>query len=425
MPAVSRELVESNLHGVEEQRAVRVMYLSPSGQLGGAEASLLDIMASLRAARPSWPLHLLVAGEGPLAERAASLGVSTQTLPFPPAVARLGESGAMAPGHRSSLVGRLALAAPPIAAYVGRLRRSIHAVDPDVVHSNGLKMHVLAAQARLRPKLVWHLHDYLGRRAMSARLLQWSCSRCSAVIANSDSVAGDVRSTLKDVPVTAVPNAVDLHRFSPDGERLDLDALSGLSPAERGTVRIGLLGTFARWKGHEVFLRAFANIGAGVPARAYIVGDAVYETEGSQYSRDELRQLVDELGIADRVGFTGFVTQPERALRALDIVVHASTEPEPFGLVIVEAMATARPVVVSMSGGAAEIVTAGDDALGHSPGDVHGLTARLRALASDPGLRARIGRAGRKTAERRFDRARLAGQLAPIYQSLVEGPTVH
>jgi glycosyltransferase involved in cell wall biosynthesis len=400
---------------------MRVMYLSPSGQLGGAEASLLDLLASLRSARPSWMLHLLVAGEGPLAARAEAIGVGTSTLRFPAAIARLGESGARSAAGRSGFVGQLAVAAPPIASYVSRLRRRIQAIAPEVVHSNGLKMHVLAAQSRLSSSLIWHLHDYLGRRAMSARLLQWSRSRCAAIIANSSSVADDVRSTLKDVEVIAVPNAVDLARFSPDGDRLDLDGLARLPQPSSQTIRIGLIGTFARWKGHEIFLRAIARMPADVPVRAYVIGDAVYETEGSQYTRDELQQLVSELGIADRVGFTGFVPAPEAALRALDVVVHASTEPEPFGLVIVEAMATGRPVIVSLAGGAAEIVTSGEDALAHRPGDVDALAERLTALAKDESLRVRIGRAGRRTAEARFDRARLAQQVAPIYQSVVHG----
>lgn len=399
---------------------MRVMYLSPSGQLGGAETSLLDILASLRHARPSWPLHLVIAGEGPLAERAASLGVRTLALPFPNAIARLGESGARSAGRRSEFVAQVALAMPQVAAYMSRLRRHVHSVGPDLVHTNGLKMHVLAAQARLGSGLVWHVHEYLGRRAMSARLLQWSRSRCSAVIANSASVAADVRATLTDVRVTVVPNAVDLGRFSPYGARLDLDALAGLPPASSNTVRIGLMGTFARWKGHEVFLKAFARIPPAVPTRAYIVGDAVYDTDGSQFSRAELVELAQQLGIGDRVGFTGFVAQPDCALRALDVVVHASTEPEPFGLVIVEAMASGRPVVVSLTGGAAEIVTPGVDALAHLPGDIHVLTARMTELAADPALRARIGRAGRAAAELRFDRDRLAGQLIPIYQSVAD-----
>ena len=76
-------------------------------------------------------------------------------------------------------------------------------------------------------------------------------------------------------------------------------------------------------------------------------------------------------------------------------------------------------MVVSLAGGAAEIVTPGVDALGHAPGDVEGLAARLTELALDPALRTRIARAGRATAERCFDRARLARQLVPIYESVV------
>jgi glycosyltransferase involved in cell wall biosynthesis len=402
------------------------MYLNPSGQLGGAETSLLEILASLREAEPSWPLHLLVAGEGPLAARAAVLGVSTTVLPFAPAIARLGESGAVSDGRRWGFAVQVALAAAPIAAYLGRMRAAIRQCAPDLLHTNGLKMHLLGAQAltahggRLGPKLVWHLHDYLGPRPISARLLRWRRSRCAAIIANSESVADDVRTVMLDeVKVFTVHNAVDLTRFSPAGDRLNLDELAGLSRAAPETVRIGLLGTFARWKGHVTFLEAVHRIPREVPVRAYVIGDAVYDTQGSQYSRAELMQIVDRLGIGDRVGFTGLVADPESALRALDIVVHASTSPEPFGLVIVEAMASERPVVVSLAGGPLEIVTPGVDALGHAPGDVEGLAARLTQLALDPSLRTRIGRAGRATAERRFDRSCLARQLIPIYQSVV------
>ena len=97
------------------------------------------------------------------------------------------------------------------------------------------------------------------------------------------------------------------------------------------------------------------------------------------------------LGVADRVGFTGFVHAPEAIFRALQVVVHASTSPEPFGLVIAEAMACGRPVIVSNAGGAAEMVTPGVDSLVHAPGDADDLAAQIAALAGDPDLRARIG----------------------------------
>jgi glycosyltransferase involved in cell wall biosynthesis len=97
--------------------------------------------------------------------------------------------------------------------------------------------------------------------------------------------------------------------------------------------------------------------------------------------------------------------------------VHASTAPEPFGLVIAEAMACGRAVIVSHAGGAAEIVDPGVDALVHTPGDAGDLAAQIGALAGDPALRARLGRAARATAERSFDRARLAAELVPIYRA--------
>ena len=73
---------------------MRVMYLSAEAELGGAERSLLDVLASMRRAQPSWPLHLVAAADGPLVHEAAQLGVTTVVLPFSRALSRLGESGA-------------------------------------------------------------------------------------------------------------------------------------------------------------------------------------------------------------------------------------------------------------------------------------------------------------------------------------------
>ena len=217
-----------------------------------------------------------------------------------------------------------------------------------------------------------------------------------------------------------VPNAVDLERFSPVGPRADLDALSGMPPALPGVVRVGLVATLASWKGHATFLDAIARIpNDAVGVRAYIVGGALYQTAGSQNSIEDLRRRAAELGISDRVGFTGFVTKTEDVFRALDVVVHASTAPEPFGLVIAEAMACGRPVIASDAGGAREIFTSGVDALSHEPGNAGDLAARITELARDADLRGRLGRAAHETAQRRFDRTRLAADLLPVYEQAI------
>ena len=400
---------------------MRVMYFNPTGQLGGAETSLLAILSSVRHAEPSWPLHLVMAGDGPLRAAASVLGVATTVLPFPPALAKLGEHGAHAEtGGYLRLAAQLGRASSGVPAYIGQLRRAIRSFRPDVIHTNGLKMHVLAGWATASLPLVWHLHDYLGSRPLTATLLRWSVSRCATVVANSKSVADDARAAIgHGVKVVPIYNAVDLDRFSPSGDRADLDELAGLPAAPAGTIRVGLLGTFARWKGHETFLRALAQLPRDLPIRAYVIGDALYQTDGSQYSGEELRRLAASLGMADRVGFTGFVRQSDAALRALDVVVHASTLPEPFGLVIAEAMACGRAVVVSRAGGAAELVSHDVDALAHTPGDARELAIRIAALATDASLRARIGAAGRATAERAFDHTRLAREIVPVYRDAV------
>ncbi|HEX8242142.1 MAG TPA: glycosyltransferase, partial [Longimicrobium sp.] len=146
-----------------------------------------------------------------------------------------------------------------------------------------------------------------------------------------------------------------------------------------------------------------------------------YATAGSEVDPEGLREMASALGVADRVGFTGFVGDPAAAMRALDVVVHASTQPEPFGLVIAEAMACGRAAVVSAAGGAAEIVRDGADALVVPPADAPAMAEAIRRLVEDPDLRARLGDAGRARAGREFDRARLARQVAPLYRSIVGG----
>jgi glycosyltransferase involved in cell wall biosynthesis len=181
-------------------------------------------------------------------------------------------------------------------------------------------------------------------------------------------------------------------------------------------MRVGLVATFARWKGHQVFLQAAASV-AGTH-RFYVVGGPIYATGGSQWSLDGLRARAAALGVADRVGFTGFVEDVPSAMRGLDVVVHASTEPEPFGLVILQAMACGRPVIVTAVGGACELIEPGENALAVPAGNSAALVRAIERLAAEPALRARLAKAGRANVEARFSRARLAAEARAFYDGL-------
>ena len=316
------------------------------------------MLASVRAARPDWHLELVAPADGPLLAEAVTVGVSGSIVAQCGRLARVGEPGVASNWSLLQLRGVMS-AIPPLADYGRRLRSALRTLAPDVVHTHGMKAHLLAAWIAPRTaRVIWHLHDYIGRRPRSASVLRGSLRRCAVVMANSASVAEDARRTLDArVPVVPVLNAVDLERFRPDGRRRPLGdgalgAVSASSP-----LRVGLVGTFGRWKGHATFIDALARLSPELRVEGVIVGGPVYRTDSSQFSFDELGDHARQRGVAGRLTFTGFVRDVETVLRSLDVVIHASTEPEPFGLVIAEAMACGRPVVVADAGGARELVT--------------------------------------------------------------------
>ena len=363
---------------------MRVAFLSVSAGFGGSESALWQLVRGIRRLTPAAECAVVVPREGALSVRVREVGGTVRVVPMPDALASFGERslrGATAVAKRSTaMLSALAAAAP----YQRALESVLADLDPDVIHTNGFKMHVLGSRAApRRAAVIWHLHEFVSVRPLSLRLLRHHAPRAAQIVANSRSVADDARRALGDlVPLTHVHNAVDLTEFTPSGTSADLDRSSGLPAAAHGTIRVGLVATFARWKGHDTFLRALREVTA--PVRAYVVGGPMYDTAGSQYTVEQLRTLAVSLGVAERVGFTGFVERPAAVMRALDVVVHASTDPEPFGLVIAEGLACGKAVIVASAGGAAELIDDGVDAIGLTPGDSTALARAIDRLAGDP-----------------------------------------
>lgn len=400
---------------------MRVLFLNPCAQLGGAERCLLDVIASLRRCEPGWRLHLITGEDGPLIALAKRQGAAASCLPFPEPIGALGAFG-MSP---QQLAGGCLRALPSILSYRRSLLRAIRRIAPDIVHTNGFKMHLLAAAARGAPAentapLVWHLHDYLETGTPAARALRIAARKCTGAIAISSSISQNGRRALPvSVHVVSIPNGVDLANFHPRGPRLDLDALTGIS-APTGAIRVGLVATYARWKGHEIFLRALADPCLhNLRFQPYIIGGPVYQTRYSQFTLEELHSLARDCGVYDRVIFTGFLQDSAAALRALDVVVHASTRPEPFGLVVAEAMACGRATIVARTGGANELFVHDRDAIGTESGSPAALAQAIACLVNDRVTRARLGSAARLTAEAQFDRDRLGPATAAFYRQMV------
>lgn len=402
---------------------MRVLILNPVGAIGGGELSLIDVLTSLRRVRPDWEIRLIVGSPGPLAGAVRAIGVDVELLPFPAAVAALGDYGAT----RLGAIRRLGLTLPRLIAYAWRLRHLTRAFAPDVLYSNGIKMHLLTALMPRRIARVWHVRDFMGARPLVRRLMRFPGVAPSHAVAISEAVRSDLEGVLGAERITVVPNAIDVARYCPN--ELDaavsaavLDRLAGFGVDPACTpVRIGLVATFAHWKGHEVFLAAAAQLLQQRRAdqlRFYVVGGPIYDSRDSQLDISSLKARAESLGITAQVGFTGHIENPLLAYRGLDIVVHASTRPEPFGRVIAEAMATGKAVVATDQAGAVELPGVRDVVGFYPMGNPEELARALRPLIEDRSLRQAIGGRAATVAQTVFSRDRLGPAMALILESV-------
>jgi glycosyltransferase involved in cell wall biosynthesis len=156
-----------------------------------------------------------------------------------------------------------------------------------------------------------------------------------------------------------------------------------------------MVGRIAPWKGQHVFLTAFAEAFPDGGAEAVIVGSTLF---GEEAYEQELGRLAKDLGIVRGVRFSGFSDDVWEELTKLDVLVHASTVPEPFGQVVLEGMAAGLPVVAARAGGPAELITDGIDGMLFTPGQSDELATTLRVLAEDPLRRQELGQNARQRA---------------------------
>jgi len=395
---------------------VRILFLNPGARLGGAERSLLDWMAALRRHAEAAELALTVSEDGPLVEEARRLGGRCHVLPMPRGLERVG-------GQRDPQVREKAIAAVLAAGYAVKLRRLVVKLAPTVVHSNGVKFHLLSALAvPSRTPLVWHVRDYLGLRHTIAPALKLASRRVTRAVAVSYGVERDLRALLPGLTVATIHAGIDTDWFCPgatDGELLD--ALATRPSPEPGALRIGLVGTFAHWKGHGLFFEAIARLAqrTDLPAmHFYVIGGAIYRTANSQVGTEDLSASIARLGIGGMVSSVPFQAEMPDLYRALDIVVHASTAPEPFGRTVAEAMACGRPVVCTDATGVRELFLGGD-AVEFRRGAAQALADAIAALAGDGPRRAALGCAARATAQRQFSLDRLAPQALDFYRQII------
>jgi glycosyltransferase involved in cell wall biosynthesis len=216
-----------------------------------------------------------------------------------------------------------------------------------------------------------------------------------------------------------VYNPIDVDRFDQNGANLRLRTELGLTDQHR---LVSNVGRVEWWKGQDYFVEAMAEVIKQEPnARGLIVGQA----DTSQRSRiyyQRLQGLIQELNLSNYVIETGFRQDVPQIMAASDVIVHSASEPEPFGRVVVEAMAAGRPVIATAAGGVLDII---EDQVNGRLIPCKDATAMATAICEflrDLGLSERIGQQAKQDAKRRFSVAQHVTVVQQIYDKLLDMP---
>jgi len=298
--------------------------------------------------------------------------------------------------------------------YAFRVKRLVRTLGIDLVHLNNTPMindAAITASLLSRIPCVAHVRspEYRGR-----------VSRCLARLPEhfmpvSQFVADEL--TDLEVPghkITVVPEGIDIERFRQDARRTDFN----IAPEDRTRLKICMVGCFVPWKGHEIFIKAIAEVQKHQRVKALIVGGS---PDGNMELENNLRRITADYGLEDSVIFLGHRDDVASIIGRSDIIVHASTEPEPFGRVIIEGMAMGKPVIATDIGGPKEIIKHGHSGLLVPPGNIEAMAGAIQSLVEAPALRDKIAENGKFTAATQYSIERHIQHVLTVYDSALKG----
>ena len=362
----------------------KILFVDHSSVMGGAELSLLDLLAPYVE-----DSKVLLFQDGPFYDRLKQTGIAVKIVDASKSVLDLRTSGGI-----NSFA-----AIPELFKLTERV--ATEAKDCDLILANSQKAFVVAALSNLKVKIpvFWYLRDILTARHFSKlnrSVVVFLANRfAERVLVNSHAtgkafVAAGGKEELLDV----VYNGFDPERF---------DRIAGENTGDlRTELNIGdapLVGVFSRfsyWKGQHLLLEAVKKL---PEVHVILVGKALF---GEEEYVAGLKALSDEPELRGRIHWLGFRDDIPALMKTCDIIVHTSTEPEPFGRVIVEGQLAQKPVIASAAGGALEIIDDGVNGCLFPPEDAIALRESIQKLIGDRSLAQSLAQQGYINAKQNF-----------------------
>ncbi|MCJ8277863.1 MAG: glycosyltransferase family 4 protein [Bdellovibrionales bacterium] len=360
-------------------------YFVISTQLGGAERSLIDFLKNTSHS-PDQQIVVVPKSTGPLIDEISLLHIRPLTLPIPPFVLSLSRKRKL----------KTLLSFFPLLffsfSYIFRIYNFIRKEKVEVIHSTGIKFHIwLCITSLIARKTQFHIHmrDVISSPLIKTFFSFFNSMKNVHFISNSKVTA----QSLEQENSLIVYNGFDSKDLYPDTSNLK----QSLKISE-DTLLIGIVGVIAQWKGQRLFLEMAAKLQHKNPDLHFIiVGDEIYDTTAENGELSLLQKKQKDLKLTN-LHFIGFQKNIKEVYQGLDLLVHGSLKPEPFGRVIVEAMLCECPVIAANQGGPLEIIESGISGQLYKAGNLNDLTDKAQTLLNDTSLRQSLGKKGRQKA---------------------------
>ncbi len=375
-------------------RPAKVLIAESGSGFGGSARYLNDLLALLD--RQKYTPYVLAAEEGPFIKQVKKQGVRVTVKPqwrFKEGVSGLIQVAAVAPG---------------IILWLKKNGfRLVHLNNEMLSH---LPLLVAAKLAGCR--VVCHLHGWRPLTKTEKLAVRF----VDEFITISEAGAIYYREQLPGRKVEAIPNGlrIDGQTGQLDSQRAQKRSAVGLTS---GDIAVAIVGRLVPWKGQEVYLQALADlIGRHLPVVGLVVGN---DQEPGQPFLAKLKAVAQELKIERRVRFVPWQEDIWPIYAAADLVVHASTQPEPFGLVILEAMAAKRPVIATSAGGVLDVVIHEETGILVQPGDVKALSDAIYKLITSPGFSSGLVNRAHYRVRNDFTMDKNVAQVMAVYEGLL------
>lgn len=368
---------------------MRVLYVNQWGGLGGAEVSLLRLLAHL----PHDIQPVLACPPGALAERAHRLGVQVVLVHFPPI--------------RRHLTLR--------AHDMQHLQQAMRSCD--LVHAYSVRAGWFAGRLcrRWRVPMVWSIHDLFPFPWQRLWLRMVAARYAHAVVAYSQVLGRQFGKRLQH-KVHWIPHGVDVAQFAPLDTTQRAQVRRRFHTAEHVPVVLHV-GRLMPFKGQHLFLQMARELLMRCPGDAvpvfWLAGD---DSMGDSRYALQLRATAKDLSA--QVRWLGFQEEVAPVIASAEVLVHCSTRPEPFGLVVIEAMACGTAVVSANRGAPAEILRHGDTGLLTPPGDVPRLAEAVCYLLTHEQERREMATRARRVACERYTLQQHIQRLREVYDQL-------